>query len=982
MDQNMERRIHFNALPVIITLSFMMIFANETVSQTSTPDQGLYSSNDLIAALLKTENNAELVRSLLEHHSSLLSLDLWQQLTDEAARNYHKSDPERAVATYRLTCEVALRLGNQNLIGRSFYNLGRSYSGLNQFDQAITAFLKSKEAFSTTGSLHDLLYVFSDLGTVSLISEDYDAARNWSEECLKLWQRVSGPLASPRTSELDAYGAAGALSTLGELASREGNLDDAFDYLQQSLRLFTQLEADNSGYRYYLADVYTSLGRLYTSTGDHVRGLAFLNRALKLSTTLNQPNQFAGILNEIGYLHLEQEDYAQAQSKFQQSLQQYTIGHNSREVARALLNLGVVKQRERNYADALALFQTSLETAKTTNNFDVQIAAAEGIGVVLTAKRDFQTALNFLDNSLALAVEKKDRLRECEVLWRIAEVHFARGNMEVSLGSAQSALQLARFMQSPKLTYLTLATIGKTYIALNRPELAVESFKQAVNSIELMRLQVAGESVQRNLYFKDKLSSYYYLIDLLLKQNKDFEAFLFAERAKGRVLLDVFRPVGPSSAQSLSSSEKAEVRRLNQSVFKIGEQLRLVKSAMLQPETISQELGHAISNSEAFQNELYTRHPELQMRSGRTANIDADDLAHIRLNKDTAYLEYVVGESGVTLFLLHEGTKGELEVKPFRLRVNAQELNQKVTQFHERLSMRHPDFANLAQQLYTVLIETAEPELIAINNICIIPDAFLWNLPFQVLMTKQNKYLLEKYSLSYAPSLSVLSEMSKKSAQNEDRSLIAFGNPRLSKSQLADQPRWRLPEAETEVRAISRVFSSRNRKILTGTAATEQSFKSDAEEFSNIHFATHGLIDNKQPLYSHLLLAPTNDEPENDGRLEAREILDLKLKADLAVLSGCDTANGQVSAGEGMIGMSWAFFVAGARSMIASQWPVQSASTSQLMQDFYSALQSSSETSHQTRAQALRTASLRLMKNRNYKHPFYWAPFMLVGAVN
>jgi len=978
----MERRTHFHALVAVVAMTFVMAVANKTLSQRSTPDQMLTSSNDLIAALLKSENDPKHVRALLEQHSSLVSTALWQQLTDEATRNYHHGDPELAIATYRLTCEVAVRLKNQNLIGRSFYNLGRANSGLNQLDQAITAFLKSKEAFSTAGSEHDLLYVFSDLGTVSLISEDYAAARNWSEESIKLWHRLNRSFSSPMTSDLDDYGAAGALSTLGELASREGNLDDAFDYVQQSLRLFIKLETKNAGYRYYLADAYTSLGRLYTSTGDHVRGLAFLNRALKLSNSLNQPNQVAAVLNEIGYLHLEQEDYVQAQARFQQSLEQYTIGNNTREIARTLLNLGVVKQRERNYTHALPLFQTSLETAKATNNVDVQIAAAEGIGVVLTAKRDFPTALKYLDNSLALAVGKEDRLRECEILWRIAEAHLAMSNFELSLKSAQAALQIAEFMQSPKLRYLTLATIGKTYIALGRTQPAIESFKQAVNNIELMRLQVAGESMQRNLYFQDKLSSYYYLVDLLLQQHNDFDAFLFAERAKGRVLLDVFRSVGSSLAQSLSNAEKTEVRRLNQSVFNIGDQLRQVSATTPQSQSVSQQLGQAIRESETFQNDLYARHPELQIRSGRTANISTDDLTRIKLNKDTACLEYVVGPNNVTLFVVRAGIKGELDLKTFRLGVKPQELQQKVTRFHDRLAIRHPEFSDLAQQLFKVLIETAEPELIDIKNICIIPDSFLWNLPFQVLMSKENKYLLEKYSLSYAPSLSVLSEMNKKTTRSEARSLIAFGNPKLSKNQLVEQNTWQLPEAETEVRAIAKLFSSRRNRILTGTAASEQSFKNIAQDFTNIHFATHGLIDNKQPLHSHLLLARTNDQPDNDGRLEAREIIDLKLNADLAVLSGCDTANGQVSAGEGIIGMSWAFFVAGARSMIASQWPVQSASTSLLMQDFYSELQSSSKTSNQTRAQALRIASLRLMKNRNYKHPFYWAPFMLVGAVN
>src|SRR6185369_7372179 len=171
----MERTTHFNALPVIITLIFAMSFAIKTQSQTSTPDERRYSSDDLIAALQNTANNPELTRALLDDHWSLVSLDLWQQLTDGAIRNYHQNDPGRAIANYHLACAVALRLENQNLIGRSFYNLGRSYSGLNKYDQAITAFLKSREAFSATGALHDLVYVFSDLGTVSIIKEDYEA---------------------------------------------------------------------------------------------------------------------------------------------------------------------------------------------------------------------------------------------------------------------------------------------------------------------------------------------------------------------------------------------------------------------------------------------------------------------------------------------------------------------------------------------------------------------------------------------------------------------------------------------------------------------------------------------------------------------------------------------------------------------------------------------------------------------------------------
>ena len=118
----------------------------------------------------------------------------------------------------------------------------------------------------------------------------------------------------------------------------------------------------------------------------------------------------------------------------------------------------------------------------------------------------------------------------------------------------------------------------------------------------------------------------------------------------------------------------------------------------------------------------------------------------------------------------------------------------------------------------------------------------------------------------------------------------------------------------------------------------------------------------------------------NDGLLEAREIMNMNLRADLAVLSACETANGRISPGEGVMGMSWAFFVAGTRSMLVSQWKVNSASTSQLMVHFYQSLESSQSHSKASKAGALRNAALKSMKDPRYRHPFYWAGFVLVGT--
>jgi CHAT domain-containing protein len=164
-------------------------------------------------------------------------------------------------------------------------------------------------------------------------------------------------------------------------------------------------------------------------------------------------------------------------------------------------------------------------------------------------------------------------------------------------------------------------------------------------------------------------------------------------------------------------------------------------------------------------------------------------------------------------------------------------------------------------------------------------------------------------------------------------------------------------------------------KVYIGADAREDRVKSEASRAKILHFATHGILNNASPMYSHLALAEGG--AGEDGLLEAWELMQLDLKADLAVLSACETARGRVGAGEGMIGFSWAMFIAGVPSIVVSQWKVESAGTRDLMVNFHRGLLSSKATP--TKTEALRQASLKLLKNPETSHPFYWGGFVLVG---
>jgi CHAT domain-containing protein len=160
---------------------------------------------------------------------------------------------------------------------------------------------------------------------------------------------------------------------------------------------------------------------------------------------------------------------------------------------------------------------------------------------------------------------------------------------------------------------------------------------------------------------------------------------------------------------------------------------------------------------------------------------------------------------------------------------------------------------------------------------------------------------------------------------------------------------------------------------LIGAAAKESVLKRDAGSFDVIHLATHGILDERAPLFSALVLAASPEDGE-DGLLEAREIADLTLRARLVVLSACDTGRGRFRDGEGVIGMAWALLAAGARTTVVSDWKADSRATADLMIAFHRHVLEGRNVSS-----ALRMAKVDLRKEAHYAHPYYWAPFVVIG---
>jgi len=975
----LKQRRTVSLIRILMKWSGMFLFLFTSVAAAQSV-QTTDSEAQLASMLCRNSREEVANQLLLDKNSQLANVTLWNALQDCAASAQRQGSHAKSIEIYKFSLRVADRLNKPELLATTYYYLGRACLAISDLENSIQAYETSKKLFERAGIENNLIYVLADLGALYFNAEDYDKARSYSEQSLA----IAGPTKSSLTKKSllpVEYGRARSLHTLGEIDLRHANHEKAVNALREAFALYEGLNSSGSSYNTQTLEVLIALGKVYGEMGQYGRALVYLNKARQISKSSGDPTTFANVINSLGSLFLEQDDYAAAQSYFNQSLAIYRSLRNEKEEARVLLNLAIIKQRQGHHDDALQLFNRTIEAATTAKLVDVQIAAGQGLGLVLTAKRDFPNALIAINQTLEIARRTNAKTREVELLWSAAQTYYEMQNYPESASLAEQALTLARSLRVPKLTYMATAALGEAYAADGKVESAITTLKESIDQIEALRNRVAGRQEGLQLFFENKVGPYHTLVKLLTEQGKNFEALVYAERAKGRVLLEAVRNNRVDLQDALTEAEIIGAERLINKLSVISDQIQS-KPGSESTKQLNQQLDAARGDLESFQERLAAAHPELQLRAG-----PARPLTHASLNtltpaKNFAYLEYVVTGDDVGLFILKQNeVSTDKELKYINLRVSSNELRQKVNEFHSALAERQPGYKPMGRELHRLLIEPVTNELQNIKTLCIIPDEILWTLPFQALTTPGGTYLIEEYGLYYAPSLSVVNEMAlRRRQQSSKESLIAFGNPVIERNNKGNQNLHPLPEAEAEVAAVAGAVQTRVKRILVGREADEQTFKALAPQYATIHLATHGVLDNRDPLNSHLLLTKTDGDIDNDGLLEAREIFNMRLNADLAVLSACETGNGRISPGEGVIGMSWAFFVAGARSVVVSQWRVNSGSTAQLMKNFYQALAQQQDLKGLNKSQALREAALRLLNDRRYRHPFYWAGFVLVSS--
>jgi Uncharacterized protein conserved in bacteria len=255
----------------------------------------------------------------------------------------------------------------------------------------------------------------------------------------------------------------------------------------------------------------------------------------------------------------------------------------------------------------------------------------------------------------------------------------------------------------------------------------------------------------------------------------------------------------------------------------------------------------------------------------------------------------------------------------------------------------------------------------------IVPDDFLHYLPFETLCPEGAASAAGiAGDVFYAPSVSSLAEIRKR-AERRPRAKTEWLGIAASGGNVPDIPP--LIFAEKEVEDVARFYPSGKRLVLKGDEAKEKTLKAlRLGDYRVIHFAAHALIDEQKPVRSAVVLSSDPDSSE-DGLLQAREIFDLRLNADLVVLSACRSAAGRLVRGEGLVGLSRSFLFAGASAVLVSLWPVDDEATGHLMSRFHFHLRRG-----RTAAAALRLAKADMASSSGFSHPYYWSGFVVSGS--
>jgi CHAT domain-containing protein/Tfp pilus assembly protein PilF len=806
------------------------------------------------------------------------------------------------------------------------------------------------------------------------------------------------------------------LSNIGRVYSELGEKQKALEYFSQSLPLYRAV-GDRSGE----ATTLTNIGSVYSALGEKQKALEYFSQSLPLSRATGDRRGEAVTLNNIGLVYSELGEKQKALEYYSQSLPlSRATGDRSGE-ALTLNNIGAVYSDLGEFQKALEYYSQSLALSRTVGDRFGEARTLNNIGRVYSDLGEFQKALEYYSQSLPLSQTVGNRSGEARTLTNIGAVYSQLGEQQKALEYVNQSLPLLRAVGDRRGEALTLTNMA--YAKRDRDNLteALNDIESSLKIIENLRTKIASPEL-RSSYFATVQDYYEFYIDLLMQLHKtnpksgyDTKALEASERSRARSLLELLQEsnaniregISPellqqekSLQQQLDAIEKQRIETIstpNPNATKIAEIDKQRLALLQQYQQLQTQIRTASPRYAALTQPQPLTLPEIQKQILDENTI----LLQYSLGKDRSYL-WVVTSTGLTTYELPKRADIETAARDF-LEATTDPV---VRDFPKRVAEAS---SNLSQ-----LILQPVADRLGNKRLLIVPDGILHYTPFAALTIPQtagqntNNFLITQHEIITLPSASTLGILRQNYADrkspnqtlailadpvfspDDDRlkgkltpettEKLASNNLGLSRSLRASNREWppkRLPFTRQEAQTISSLFpSASTRQILDFDASRTTATDRTLANYQIVHFATHGLANSKNPELSGIVMSMVDDKGNLlNGFLRLGDIFNLKLAANLVVLSACQSGMGQNIQGEGMVGLTRGFMYAGAQRVAVSLWNVDDEGTSVLMQKFYQKMLQEKLAP----AAALRAAQLEMMSQDKWKSPYYWAAFMLQG---
>ncbi|HEX5731543.1 MAG TPA: CHAT domain-containing protein [Blastocatellia bacterium] len=710
-------------------------------------------------------------------------------------------------------------------------------------------------------------------------------------------------------------------------------------------------------------------------------------RPVSLQLRAGALDSMARIYLLLGQLELSEANYLQASRIAEQ------VGDRSMK-AELMASLAALCARSGRYKEATAYLRKAqlFQPAQANGR---KAATRQLVGQVYYLLGQFQKAREAFEQALSLNRRTgADREAESLLLCYLSNIHLKFDQKDLALDCAMRALTIAVSLQSIEAQCRAQLAMARAQRALAKNREALKSYYLAFSLIEMQALYITVDDLKVMFLEDDRQMAHRELASLLLLMGKDEEAFDVYEHARSRATLDLLAESSRSRKKQATPEQLENLKALASAIAHLS---KLIKDPRLSEQERLKSQAELKKAQERRKNLLQ----EIQLGQLRrfTKPATLKQVQAAMLGPDDVLIEIFLSESRSNAWIITSRSFTSIALP------GSEEIEEKVLRYIEAISAEPNALymgqalttqRELAKQLFDLLLGSSRRLLAPDSRLIVVADGVLCYLPFDTLVNNE-KYLIEDHSIVYVPSASVLGLLQQRAmsrVMNGKLDLLAFGNPAFavvgkpdgdrkgnSKAGAAQsyQPTYLPPllGSEREVKEIGALFPPDRGRIYLGKHATEEALKGEQlRRYRRIHFATHGLSDERIPVRSCLVFA-RGKNPKEDGFLQVSEIVELDLECDLVVLSACRTGRGKLLRGEGIVGLARAFLYSGAQSCIVTLRAVSDVATADFMIGFYKHLTADAGT-----ALALRQAKLEMLAGKLTRHPYYWAFFVLIGASN